>query len=692
MTNGETHRNYLIDNLDVGPGTEVTLAYSVNKPVTNAAWTQIAGPLVALSPIGSDNHATVTFEAPGVYRFRLDAVEATATGEPVAPVFAEVRVSAPQFLLMTSDGVVKSVHTDLHAAIDAASTGDTIQVPAGRVTSGAGFAAGVTVYAKHGITIQGAGSEVNGTLLVFVGPQEWPNAGFSIKNSSDISIKGMRFHNPSMSFGTLIHVENSQVAFDSIAFEESHVFYTPGIVSTTNSSVEVKNSDFRNLSSGISVGNCGSAIIENNRFEALIGTAVLIDMQDCSTGNVSVRDNVFDMQQAGTPINVRNYTVPGGSLEILNNFVTDVPYSALDIGPVATATPVRIEGNTLGGDSRWGWANRYGIHLKGTGNFEIAHNTIYGFSKSAIYNEAGSVGAWGNVLSYSLHGYGIENKAFACDTTCTPMAWAAHNLTYRNGNGNFLNVDVRDEGLEADPLFANPDAGNFTFTSASPLSTMDAGARDRTPLPGPEGLKAEPGPESVSLTFDHVAGAVKYTVYWGDQPGAYPQSEEVGLHTFAKITGLKVQPYHFVVRAHDGMREGEASVAVVAAPLSGEPSPEVAVDGVEPARIPARKGVELTIVGSGFVKGAKVFAGSTKVKVLEITPHQIRVRIPKTLSAGIYPVAVVNKDLSRGVLHEALTVYTPSRSAPQSGCATGEAAALWWLLMPLAYRLRRRVL
>lgn len=672
--------------LDVSAGRQIVLRYRLwqGGPVTDVAWTQLEGPPVSISSINAEGLATVTLPDAGVYRFQLEAEEYWPPVFPVKRVMVEVRASEPEFSVFAPNGTPSGSYANLQAAIDAAHPGDTVQLPEGRITPGLEYAEGVSIYGKESVIVQGTGSSAMGTTLVFS-----CGNNFQIDSSTNVTLRGLQVVNQGDCFQPLISIFNSQIILDDIVVDQAtaNPYWSMGI-RALSSAIEIGNSQFRFVKTGVSLGGCSSGSIADNRFEALSSEGILVDNVGCVSANVSVRDNAFDLQQAGrAAVYVKTFQAPNGSLEILNNVVTDAPLSALLVeGPVTTATPVRIEGNTFGGDSRWGWANGSGISLKGTGEYDIAHNTIYGFANSAIYNAAGSIGVHGNVLSYSADGYGVENQALLCGgggAGCVPKAWASQNLTYRNAKGNYLNVDVRNAGVDADPLFANPDAGNFTFASASPLNTMDVGARDRAPLPGPERVKTEPGTESVTVTFDAVAGAKKYTVYWGDVKGEYPQSKEIGLHTFDKITGLAARRYYFVVRAHDGFREGEPSVAVMETPLSGHVWSVVEVDGVNPARVPSRKDVEVVVFGSGFVEGAKVFAGSTRAEVVEIKPNKLKVRFPKALKAGVYPIVVVNPDLGRGALPKAITVFDPARAESATGCASGDASGTWVLLIPL---------
>jgi hypothetical protein len=61
------------------------------------------------------------------------------------------------------------------------------------------------------------------------------------------------------------------------------------------------------------------------------------------------------------------------------------------------------------------------------------------------------------------------------------------------------------------------------------------------------------GPAPAILTWDAVAGATGYRIYYGTTSGSYPQSQDAGSSTTLTVTGLSSgTTYYFVATAYDG--------------------------------------------------------------------------------------------------------------------------------------------
>jgi hypothetical protein len=68
---------------------------------------------------------------------------------------------------------------------------------------------------------------------------------------------------------------------------------------------------------------------------------------------------------------------------------------------------------------------------------------------------------------------------------------------------------------------------------------------------------------------------------------------------------------------------------------------------------------EITVLGTGFVAGAKVTVGSTDLFTTVDTAESLRAFVPPGFTPGIYTVLVTNPDLSTAFILEGLTVLAP---------------------------------
>ncbi len=66
-------------------------------------------------------------------------------------------------------------------------------------------------------------------------------------------------------------------------------------------------------------------------------------------------------------------------------------------------------------------------------------------------------------------------------------------------------------------------------------------------------------PTSISLTWSGVPGALGYRIYYGTQPGSYPNIVDVHGSTSATITGLSGEAYYLVLKAYNLVGESDPS-------------------------------------------------------------------------------------------------------------------------------------
>ena len=263
----------------------------------------------------------------------------------------------------------------------------------------------------------------------------------------------------------------------------------------------------------------------------------------------------------------------------------------------------------------------------------------------------------------------------------------------RGGKFSFTAFGGIPGNIYEDPGFVDPDNGNFALTAGSPLQGSGIGLENIN-LAAPANLVGEALEGGARLTFASVDGATGYVLYWGESAGSYTQSRDLGKALVGTVDGLAAVPYYFAVATKNGGRSKAIIVtplATAAAPVSEQTKPEVF--GINPTLITTGSGALLTVTGKNFSTGAKVLFGSDEAgEITVVDANTITVKA-SALKPGIYPAIVVNTDLGRGALTQALTVRSKATSTSSGGCAsTGQGdLGLALAFLPLALLwLRRR--
>ncbi len=682
-------------DISVHPGMDVWLRGDdslamAGGPLTYT-WTQIGGATVTLDTTGNDYERTFIPATAGLYTFRLTVTDKngqTATDTVRVTVNARITV-------LRSNGTTRGTYTTIQRAIDAAQSGDTIQFPAGYWLMGDDWEDRAEVYGKSNLTIQGAGSGSNGTLIGLRCNYD----GFEIGGSNNITIRDMAFVDADDCWYYAADIwDSSDIVIDNIAVSNKGLDPWGGYgVYSSFANVDVRNSRFEWLYEPVGLDNCGVYNVTGNEFTAIYEYALYGYYNTCGYDRFTITDNTFDMKQTSSEvIYLYDGYASAGPWVIARNQILNAYYYGIELDYIYYGI-VQIHDNLLANDTRWIWQTWTGIDSN-YASAEIKNNIIRGWGVGNGYpgayidgSDNNEVAFIGNVISDN-GGYGIENYMDNCSGDCYPLTWASQNVLYNNGYGPYYYVDVRDGNIYADPKFRNPDAGDFSLLSGSPVAEMGIGSSAKPAAP--TGLAGEPLDGAVRVTFNEVGGASGYRVYWGSSAGSYPQQLNLGRERVATISGLAEMPYYFAVAAYNANGTGIRSEAIVVTPYPAAVTPqsEPEVHGVNPHRVYARP-TEITILGTGFAEGVTAYAGAVTLEVIEVTPTMIKAKTTKALKPGLYPVVVINADLGEGALPQAITVIR-NPAAEDTGCAAGgnpTADLRWmWFLLPLAwFRLRR---
>jgi hypothetical protein len=166
----------------------------------------------------------------------------------------------------------------------------------------------------------------------------------------------------------------------------------------------------------------------------------------------------------------------------------------------------------------------------------------------------------------------------------------------------------------------------------------------------------------IMLSWDPVAGATGYRVYYGNQAGQYPQSVDAGNTTSATLTGLTdCVDWHLAVKAYNAAGESPSfSNEVVGWPRPevGTPAPAAQIQGSQ---------FTLEVTGSNFQPGATVEIDNPNVfldavAVLACDRIQIAATIEPTArgvrpaQVGRYTLSVVNPDTVYGARSQGFEV------------------------------------
>jgi len=242
-----------------------------------------------------------------------------------------------------------------------------------------------------------------------------------------------------------------------------------GIYIPDGSTSQIKNSTFKNNTAGNSCGGArvgGIGIIQNSQFESntaesgvgggICGRNLTIQSSlfrsntaqeggggVIASGNVTIQSSIFDRNTAGEGGGVY---FTWGTYYIINN------------------TFYKNSSRWGGNDIDYGWDVPTGVYL---------YNNIF-------YNEPDVHSV--NITANSLE---IKNNIFNCDPT-SPTC-----LSYNLFNGDLLptNTPIVEKNFKADPLFIDPENGDFTISINSPA--VDAGDPNAPNLPSTD-FEGEP--------------------------------------------------------------------------------------------------------------------------------------------------------------------------------------------------------
>jgi hypothetical protein len=190
--------------------------------------------------------------------------------------------------------------------------------------------------------------------------------------------------------------------------------------------------------------------------------------------------------------------------------------------------------------------------------------------------------------------------------------------------------------------------------------------------------------QTVTVTWDANTepGLSGYVVFYGTQSGVYPYSVDVGNVTTKQITTNLTgnTRFYFAVKAYDtAWRLSAASneVSVVTGPGTTQPPPPppLTLTNLSPTSGPKAGGTLVTINGTNFVSGAKVyFGGILSPSITFVSATQLKATTAKG-SPGAQAVTVVNPNGQSAVLSNAFNFTGPKpkilTSSPTTGAISG---------------------
>jgi hypothetical protein len=197
--------------------------------------------------------------------------------------------------------------------------------------------------------------------------------------------------------------------------------------------------------------------------------------------------------------------------------------------------------------------------------------------------------------------------------------------------------------------------------------------------------------QTVNLAWDantepNLAG---YVVYYGVTSGVYPHSIDVGMVTAKTVTTNLIPGtrFYFIVKAYDSTwrlssASNEVSVVTSGTPPTNPPPtdppptlPAPTLTTLSPTSGPKAGGTLVTLTGTNFVSGAKVyFGGVLSPSIQFVSAAQLKATTPKG-SSGSQAVTVVNPSGQSAVKSNAFTFTGPkpkiTTSAPTTGSISG---------------------
>lgn len=164
---------------------------------------------------------------------------------------------------------------------------------------------------------------------------------------------------------------------------------------------------------------------------------------------------------------------------------------------------------------------------------------------------------------------GVQTGTGGLNLTWTPVSGATgHNVYWDTAPGVTTAAPNSQLGLVGSSAFISPltngTAYYFIITAIIPAGEGDpSGEVQGTPLGVPGGIFAMPEQGKATISWQPVAGAASYTVYWDTAPGvttASPSSLGGVINLFVEIPSLTVATNHyFIVTANNAGGAGDAS-------------------------------------------------------------------------------------------------------------------------------------
>jgi len=246
-------------------------------------------------------------------------------------------------------------------------------------------------------------------------------------------------------------------------------------------------------------------ILRNIEIKNFRATGLFIQANDIQVINCSIHDQITvgTSRHYGIYFNGANGLVQGN--RIYNN-----PGGGIHAYPGPISNLV-IRGNSIYNNSTKPDTSVGGILVWGSSSSSIANTQIY---NNLVYRNVPSVSSstggilvgpytsgtkvWNNTI-YGNKGNGLQ-IGFTSSSTTTKSAVAQNNITYGNGNKNYLNAGtstVSTNNVTTDPKFVSAASNNFQLQSGSPavntgvvLSSVKTDYRN---LPRPKGTSHDIG-------------------------------------------------------------------------------------------------------------------------------------------------------------------------------------------------------
>lgn len=432
------------------------------------------------------------------------------------------------YLFAGTINVPSATYPTIQAGVNAAVTGDTVDVAFGTYT-------GRVVIGKNGITLQGAGagrtflnlSGTGGIGVTFENVTGSIIRGFTIRKA-DVGIKA-RKAKTNITNNILIKNINAFENYSSYSRVTNNTFYGNTRAIFSNSSSTLKNNIISGSArygvAGFKGGSISYNLFYNNTLGNYSGVSNFPtpdpDTSYNRTGNPVFVNSTSDFHlQAGSPaINAGDVSIP----DAFDSSVSDIGAYG---GPNADATPA-----TVGGVTATSYTDRVTV-------------------------------SWNKNLAYNIAGYKVY---YGTSSGSYPSSVFA---------GDVASIDLTASTLtpETRYYFSIRAADSATTVHESLDSVEQYGAIDNTPPSAPANLKAAIGDRRLYLSWDAVAdnesGTKGYKVYWDTTNGTYANSIDVGNNTSYEISGLTNGTlYYITVAAYDNAgNEGTKSAEVSQSP------------------------------------------------------------------------------------------------------------------------------